>query len=119
MTATQIAAKHKMSAIKLRLRKKLYLGEFAILGFEVSCKTSITDFDQYDVFIDEFIDFIDSIGLCFGGGGLELFEGFLCSIERYRSVTEAEQLQVAQWLEARAEVTKVEVSELIDANYAF
>lgn len=54
-----------------------------------------------------------------GGGGLELFEGFLCSVERYRSVTEAEQLQVAQWLEARAEVTKVEVSELIDANYAF
>lgn len=49
-----------------RLRKKLYLGEFAILGFEVSCKTSITDFDQYDVFIDDFIDFIDSIGLCFG-----------------------------------------------------
>lgn len=102
-----------------RLRKKLYLGEFAILGFEVSCTTSIADFDQYDVFIDEFIDFIDSIGLCFGGGGLELFEGFLCCIERYRSVTEAEQLQVAQWLEARAEVSKVEVSELIDANYAF
>ncbi|PHX04089.1 YggL family protein [Vibrio splendidus] len=102
-----------------RLRKKLYLGEFAILGFEVSCTTSIADFDQYDVFIDEFIDFIDSIGLCFGGGGLELFEGFLYSIERYRSVTEAEQLQVAQWLEARAEVSKVEVSELIDANYAF
>nr|WP_258186889.1 YggL family protein [Vibrio sp. 10N.286.45.A3] len=40
-------------------------------------------------------------------------------LSRYRSVTEAEQLQVAQWLEARAEVTKVEVSELIDANYAF
>ena len=102
-----------------RLRKKLYLGEFAILGFEVSRTTSIADFDQYDVFIDEFIDFIDSIGLCFGGGGLELFEGFLCSIERYRSVTEVEQLQVAQWLEARAEVSKVEVSELVDANYAF
>lgn len=62
-----------------RLRKKLYLGEFAILGFEVSCTTSITDFDQYDVFIDEFIDFIDGIGLCFGGGGLELFEGFVCA----------------------------------------
>ncbi|MFL7048825.1 50S ribosome-binding protein YggL, partial [Vibrio cyclitrophicus] len=30
-----------------RLRKKLYLGEFAILGFEVSCTTSIADFDQY------------------------------------------------------------------------
>ena len=101
-----------------RLRKKLYLGEFAILGFEISCTTSITDFDQYDIFIDEFIDYIDSIDLCFGGGGLELFEGFLCSTERYRSVTEEEQVLVAQWLEARSEVSKVEVSELLDANYA-
>ncbi|MFA0570602.1 YggL 50S ribosome-binding family protein [Vibrio gallaecicus] len=101
-----------------RLRKKLYLGEFAILGFEISCTTSIKDFDQYDIFIDEFIDYIDSIDLCFGGGGLELFVGFLCSTERYRSVTEEEQVLVAQWLEARSEVSKVEVSELLDANYA-
>ncbi|WP_394251990.1 YggL family protein [Vibrio profundi] len=100
-----------------RIRKKLYLGEFAILGFEVSCVTSINDFDSYDQFVDEFIDYIDSIGLCFGGGGLELFEGFLCSIERYRSVTEEEKALVATWLENRREVTKVETSELVDANY--
>lgn len=100
-----------------RIRKKLYLGEFAILGFEVSCVTSINDFDSYDQFVDEFIDYIDSIGLCFGGGGLELFEGFLCSIERYRSVTEEEKALVATWLENRQEVTKVETSELVDANY--
>ncbi|MBW3696081.1 DUF469 family protein [Vibrio sp. T187] len=101
-----------------RIRKKLYLGEFAILGFEVSCVTSIKDFDAYDSFVDEFIDYIDSIELCFGGGGLELFEGFLCSTERYRSVTEEEKALVVAWLENRAEVTKVETSELVDANYA-
>ncbi|CAH8190990.1 putative protein YggL [Vibrio aestuarianus] len=101
-----------------RIRKKLFLGEFAILGFEVSCATSIKDFEQYDLFVDEFIDYIDSIGLCFGGGGLELFEGFLCATERYRSVTEEEKAQVVKWLESRAEVNKVDVSELVDANYA-
>ncbi|PMH43244.1 hypothetical protein BCU68_04445 [Vibrio sp. 10N.286.49.B3] len=100
-----------------RIRKKLFLGEFAILGFEISCKTSITDFAQYDTFVDDFIDYIDSIGLCFGGGGLELFEGFLCSIERYRSATEEEKQQVLTWLENREEVQSVTVSELVDANY--
>ncbi len=108
----------KLDNKKRRILKKLYLGEFAILGFEVSCTTTIKDFDQYDTFVDEFIDYIDSINLCFGGGGLELFEGFLCSTERYRSVTEEEIALVAQWLEQRAEVSKVETSELLDANYA-
>ncbi len=108
---------NKLENKNRRIRKKLYLGEFAILGFEVSCATEFKDFDQYDAFVDEFIDYINSIDLCFGGGGLELFEGFICSTERYRSVTEEEQLAVANWLDARSEVKKVEVSDLVDANY--
>ena len=58
-----------------RIRKKLFLGEFAILGFEISCETDINDFDRYDAFVDDFIDYIDGLGLCFGGGlggGVEL-----------------------------------------------
>ena len=100
-----------------RIRKKLYLGEFAILGFDVSCKTSITDFDSYDKFVDEFIDYIDGISLCFGGGGLELFEGFLCSTDRYGNATEEQKAQVLAWLEARPEVKTAKASELVDANY--
>jgi hypothetical protein len=100
-----------------RIRKKLYLGEFAILGFELSCKTEFKDFDQYDVFVDDFIDYINSIDLCFCGGGLELFEGFVCSTERYDSATAEQQLLVANWLDSRPEVSKVEISELVDANY--
>ena len=108
---------NKLESKNRRIRKKLYLGEFAILGFEVSCTTEFKDFDQYDVFVDDFIDYINSIELCFGGGGLELFEGFICSTERYRSATAEEQLLVANWLDSRAEVSKVEISELVDANY--
>ncbi len=79
-----------------RIRKKLFLGEFAILGFEISCETDINDFDRYDAFVDDFIDYIDELGLCFGGGGLELFEGFLCSTDRYGSATEEQKAQSYQ-----------------------
>ncbi|AEH33140.1 DUF469 family protein [Vibrio anguillarum] len=101
-----------------RIRKKLFLGEFAILGFEVSCTTSIKDFEQYDLFVDEFIDYVDNIGLCFGGGGLEIFDGFVCAADRYRSATEEDKALVVKWLENRAEVSKVVAGELVDANYA-
>ncbi|MGR5450077.1 YggL family protein [Vibrio sp. PNB22_3_1] len=100
-----------------RLRKKLFLGEFAILGFDISCETDINDFDRYDAFVDDFIDYIDGLGLCFGGGGLELFEGFLCSIERYSSATEEQKAQVVAWLQARPEINSVKAGELVDANY--
>ncbi|MDF4735767.1 YggL family protein [Vibrio parahaemolyticus] len=100
-----------------RIRKKLFLGEFAILGFEISCETDINDFDRYDAFVDDFIDYIDTLGLCFGGGGLELFEGFLCSTERYCSATEEQKAQVVAWLEARPEVKSAKAGDLLDANY--
>ena len=100
-----------------RIRKKLFLGEFAILGFEISCETDINDFDRYDVFFDDFVDYIDGLGLCFGGGGLELFEGFLCSTDRYGNATEEQKEQVLAWLEARPEVKTAKASELVDANY--
>ncbi len=99
-----------------RIRKKLFLGEFAILGFEISCETDINDFDRYDTFVDDFVDYIDGLGLCFGGGGLELFEGFLCSTERYGNATEEQKAQVLAWLEARPEVKSAQVGELVDAN---
>ncbi|KJY83446.1 hypothetical protein TW81_10090 [Vibrio galatheae] len=108
---------HKLENKKRRIQKKLFLGEFAMLGFDLSCETTITDFDNYDVFVDEFIDYIDELGLCFGGGGLELFEGFLCRNQRYLDVTEEQKAQVVAWLEARKEVKSVQASELVDANY--
>ncbi|WP_319534693.1 50S ribosome-binding protein YggL [uncultured Vibrio sp.] len=100
-----------------RIRKKLFLGEFAILGFEISCETDINDFDRYEVFVDDFVDYIAGLGLCFGGGGLELFEGFLCSTDRYGNATEEQKAQVLAWLEARPEVKSAQVGELVDANY--
>lgn len=108
---------YKLDNKKRRIQKKLFLGEFAMLGFELSCETTISDFERYDTFVDDFIDYVDALGLCFGGGGLELFEGFLCCTERYADVTDEQKAQVVAWLEAREEVTSVKTSELVDANY--
>ncbi|NOH71324.1 DUF469 family protein [Vibrio pectenicida] len=107
----------KLDNKKRRIQKKLFLGEFAMLGFEVSCDTKIQDFENYDTFIDEFIDYIDALDLSFGGGGLELFEGFICHAQRYESVTEQQQAEIVTWLEKRNDVKAVRVGELVDANY--
>lgn len=108
---------YKIENKKRRILKKLYLGEFAMMGFEVACETTITDFDSYDNFVDDFIDYIENLGLTFGGGGLEHFEGFICADKRYISVSEEQKSSVEDWLKARAEITSVNVSELLDANY--
>ncbi|MFY2508904.1 50S ribosome-binding protein YggL [Vibrio pectenicida] len=107
----------KLDNKKRRIQKKLFLGEFAMLGFEVSCDTKIQDFENYDTFVYEFIDYIDALDLSFGGGGLELFEGFICHARRYESVTEQQQAEIVTWLEKRNDVKAVRVGELVDANY--
>ena len=63
----------KLDNKKRRIQKKLFLGEFAMLGFEVSCDTKIQDFDSYDTFVDEFIDYIDALGLKFWRRWLRAF----------------------------------------------
>ena len=101
---------------KRRILKKLYLGEFAVTGFEITCKTTISNFDQYDIFVDDFIDFLESVELCLVGGGFEVFDGFICSVKRYGSATADQREQVGNWLQARTDVTEVTIGELVDAN---
>ncbi|MDN3682893.1 YggL family protein [Vibrio tapetis subsp. quintayensis] len=102
---------------KRRILKKLYLAEFAVKGFEISCETNIKDFDQYDLFIDGFVDFLEVNDLCFAGGGFEVFEGFICGLARYGSVTQEQMTTAIDWLNQRSEITSCQVSGLLDANY--
>jgi len=102
-----------------RLRKKLYLGEFAILGFELSCKVSSEDTEAFERFVGEFIDFADEKGFCFGGGGYDEFEGFLCAAERYGSLTEEDRESVKGWLTSQAQVSDVVIGELVDVVYDY
>ena len=72
-----------------RLRKKLYLDEFAILGFEFSCKIDLSSEADYDQFFEGFADLIDSRDLFVGIDGDDgLFEGFVTAGERYGSASE-------------------------------
>ena len=47
-----------MSTKSRRLRKKLYLDEFAILGFEFTCNLNATE-EEFDLLLDELLDFIN------------------------------------------------------------
>lgn len=98
-----------------RLRKKLRLGEFQQLGFEISIilKPNL-GIDDLDHFLDEFIlDAIEKNELAFGGGtGC----GFITTWKR-GSATEAHRTIVENWLRRRQEVVSVTLGQLVDAWY--
>jgi uncharacterized protein YggL (DUF469 family) len=96
-----------------RLRKKLCVGEFQELGFELnlSFKEDLND-KAIDAFLDAFLtDAMDSNGLDYVGGD---DYGLVCLAKR-GSVTEEQRATVESWLKARSELTNVEVSPLMDA----
>ena len=98
-----------------RLRKKLRLGEFQQLGFEVSIALNPElGIDAFDRFLDEFIvDVIEANNLVFGGG---VDSGFITSF-KYIFVSEAHRTIVENWLKERQEVISVTLGPLVDALY--
>jgi uncharacterized protein len=101
-----------------RVQKKLCLGDFAVLGFEVTGQFTQVEESELDSFFDNFMDFIESRDLCFGGGySKKGFDGFITSIERYRSNTEEDRQVIETWLSNQENVSNSEVGSLVDANY--
>jgi len=119
MTATPMANHNRPSRSK-RLRKKLFLDEFATYGFELEClfKEDVPE-KQLSQFVDKF--FIEAIAakqLAFGGGlSSKRLSGFICSHHRYGSTTEEDKNNLLTWLTSQPEVSKVEAGNIIDANY--
>ncbi|MEE1923694.1 YggL family protein [Pseudomonas sp. 148P] len=98
-----------------RLRKKLCVGEFQELGFELNLefKEDLSD-EAIDAFLDAFLaEAMDANGLDYVGG--EDF-GLVCSAKR-GSVTEEQRASVEAWLKGRNELTKIDISPLLDAWY--
>ncbi|MGA3827136.1 YggL family protein [Pseudomonas chlororaphis] len=96
-----------------RLRKKLCVDEFQELGFELNLefKENLDD-AAIDAFLDAFlVDAMDANGLDYVGG--DDF-GLVCLAKR-GSVSEEQRAIVETWLKGRSELTKVEVSPLMDA----
>lgn len=98
-----------------RLRKKLHLGEFQQLGFEVSITLKPNlGIDELDRFLDEFVlDAIEKNDLAFGGG---TDCGFITTWKR-GSASEAHRTIVENWLSQRQEVVSVMLGSLVDAWY--
>lgn len=98
-----------------RLRKKLCVDEFQELGFELNLdlKDDLS-VEEIDSFLDQFIlEALQANGLDYVGG--EDF-GLVCLAER-GSVSEEQRAAVESWLKGRSELSKVEVSPLVDAWY--
>jgi len=103
---------------KKRLRKKLYLGEFAVYGFQFECKVNSNTEEELDKFLDDIIDLVERRELVVAGGGEpENFDMFVCSSYRYGSVTEEDRNVFAKWLSNHSLVSEITISELVDVNY--
>lgn len=98
-----------------RLRKKLCVDEFQELGFELNL-----DFNEglseeaIDAFLEAFIkEAMEANGLGYVGGD---DYGLVC-LQKRGSVSEAQRAAVDAWLKTRSELTKAEVSPLMDVWY--
>lgn len=101
-----------------RLRKKLYVDEFQILGFEFSSKLALASEEEFYEFFDQFIDLIEQRNLCMGGGGgPDEFSGFITSEARYGSASNDDQKAVEAWLKSKSFVSNVKIGALVDGMY--
>lgn len=120
MTAVHNANEKKLPQRSKRLRKKLFQDEFATFGFELECefKRELSE-ENISQFVDSFfIDAINAEGLVFGGGlSSKRLSGFVGSNKRYGSTTEEDKAKLLAWLNGQPQVAKVELGEIIDANY--
>lgn len=98
-----------------RLRKKLHLGEFQQLGFEVSITLKPDlGIDALDRLLDDFIlDAIERNDLAYGGGT----DGGFISTWNRGSASETHRTMVENWLSRRPEVVSVRLGTLVDAWY--
>jgi len=101
-----------------RLRKKLYVDEFVVLGFEISFKFSDIDETTFDSFFSELVGLIESRSLIMGGaGGAHEFSVFISPSARYESSTEEDRCAFINWLAEHTYIKDAVVGELTDAYY--
>ena len=98
-----------------RLRKKLCVDEFQELGFELNLdfKEGLSE-EAIDAFLEAFIkEAMEANGLGYVGGA---DYGLVC-LQKRSSVSVEQRAAVEVWLKTRSELTKAEVSPLLDVWY--
>ncbi len=103
-----------------RQRKKLRIGEFQELGFDVTARSAkVLSPEERDRFMNDLIEnAIEANGLLFGGGFNDDLEGFAVIDAARGSATEAQLEAIRNWLLARPELSNVQVGPLKDAWYS-
>ncbi len=106
--------------MKKRIRKKLNLGEFQETGFEITWKPQDLSEADFDKFIEEFLDAIESRGLVFGGGcsGENTWEGIIARNKRYSSPDAADMEFISNWFKSRTDIQEFTLGHEIDLWYA-
>ena len=107
-----------MSDRSKRLRKKLYLEEFAVLGSEVSFNLSAEEEAAYDNALGELVTFMESNSLIMSiAADGNQFCLYVSSHSRYQSLTEEDRVAIQGFLESKDAFTEINVSALSDAYY--
>lgn len=103
--------------MRKRLRKKLHVGEFQELGFEVGFRLPEgAAFEEIGPILDAFLEeAIEANGLVAGGGGRPDDQSFFVSLDGRGSATEDHRNRVESWLNARSEILHPAAGRLVDA----
>ena len=105
--------------MKKRLRKKLRLGEFQELGFEVRFRVSEVVPDAgLDEFWDRFIGGAIEANRLVCGGGCGREWDVVVSPEGRGSATEEHRALVGKWLRDNGDVEAIQIGELVDVWHA-
>ena len=113
----------KIQRMNRRQRKKLRVGEFQELVFEIRVHFSRSlGCESYDLFLDDFIAFIESNDLVLGSVLYQLgmdetkaiVTGCGCN-----SPTEEDRQAILSWVKLRPEVSSAEAGDLVDAWYGW
>ena len=101
-----------------RQQKKMYLGEWAILGFEFSFNLTEASDEQYELFFSSLEELVNAQELYISlDNNSEFFEGSATSAERYASATDEDRTAIEALLNSHAIVSEVKVGSLMDAFY--
>jgi len=113
-------SKSRIRCLNSRQRKKLRVGEFQELVFSLRW-TNRQDLDdaELNAQLDDFIDMIEARGLLFGGGFSPSGCEGIVTTDRRSSTTVEDRVAVLIWLRNRAEVSNVEVGDLVDGWYGW
>ena len=105
--------------MKKRLRKKLHLGEFQVLGFEVTGALAESVEDAgLDGLLDDLIDFVESRDLVCGSALSPRDRSINMFVERSpRSCTNEDRDALGAWFRRRPEVASIDVRPLSDTWY--